>query len=325
MALAQDIVFFAAAMGIGAALVLLHQRLSCASAMDMSSSPAKQAQHSLIPTAEADLLAKLDRAIANDHLHIAYQPKLDARENRICGAEALLRWDALGGLDTNVEQLIQAAESGGRIAAVTNWVIDRVIRDIQTETAASPELKFWVNLSGVLLVDDQFIGQLIDRIGPKNHRIGLEITETAVIEDPERAIANLTSIANCGIDLAIDDYGTGVSSLAYLKQMPVREMKIDRAFVANLTSSNRDPLIIRSTIELAHALEMTVTAEGVDNAISQALLTVMGCDYLQGHHIGKPMPLGDLHALIRDWSALTAPNDRGNSANIPTDPQQKTG
>jgi diguanylate cyclase len=222
-------------------------------------------------------------------------------------------WDALPRHDVNVEQMIEAAERGGRIAALTHWVMNRVLADIAGPVADLDDFKLWINLSAVLLIDDTYISALISRIGPVHSRIGLEITETAVIADPDRAIANLQRIADAGIEVAIDDYGTGVSSLAYLKQMPVTEMKIDRAFVADLTTSHRDPLIIRSTIDLAHALDMRVTAEGVDNPISQALLTVMGCDYLQGHHIGKPMPIMDILPLVRQQ------NDPAKSMEITAD------
>jgi diguanylate cyclase len=258
------------------------------------------------PQAQDALLAFLDRTIANGQLRVHYQPKLDARTGLISGAEALLRLPALNGRPVDIEQIVGAAERSGHIRQLTWSVLEQVLTDGKATAAAELPLKLWINLSGQLLIDDALIGDLIAAIAASGADIGVEITETAVIADPDKALANMHCLGRAGIAIAIDDYGTGVSSLAYLKQMPVQELKIDRAFVADLTASNRNPLIIRSTIDLAHALDMTITAEGVDNAISQALLTVMGCDYLQGHHIGKPMPLADLQACVRSVAAAQA-------------------
>ena len=136
------------------------------------------------------------------------------------------------------------------------------------------------------------------------HRIGFEITETAVIRDPDAAMANLEAFTQAGIKIAIDDYGSGWSSLAYLKQLPANELKIDRMFISGLTDSHRDPLLVRSSIDLAHALEMQVTAEGVDDAMSLSLLRLMGCDLLQGYLISRPIPLIDLIPFLADAGEL---------------------
>jgi EAL domain-containing protein (putative c-di-GMP-specific phosphodiesterase class I) len=133
--------------------------------------------------------------------------------------------------------------------------------------------------------------------------IGFEITETAMIADPVRALENLRTIADAGIKLAIDDYGSGFSSLAYLQQLPVSELKIDKIFISRLASGQRDPLLVRSTIELAHALEMEVTAEGVDSPEALALLQVMGCDLLQGFHLSRPLPFDKLVTYLDAESA----------------------
>ena len=116
-------------------------------------------------------------------------------------------------------------------------------------------------------------------------------------------MSNINTFSRAGIAISIDDYGSGLSSLAYLKQIPAHELKIDRAFVSGLTSSHRDPLLVRSTIDLAHALDMEVTAEGVDNAMSMALLKVMGCDMIQGYHVSKPLSFDDLNGFLGSFSA----------------------
>jgi len=132
-----------------------------------------------------------------------------------------------------------------------------------------------------------------------------------MIADPEGALRSLHLFADAGIKIAIDDYGAGLSSLAYLKQLPAHELKIDRMFISSLSSSHRDPLLVRSTIDLAHALDMEVTAEGVDSPASQALLKVMGCDLMQGFLIAKPMRLGELRAYLdlNDGKAPNIPNE----------------
>ncbi|RYD46029.1 MAG: EAL domain-containing protein, partial [Sphingomonadales bacterium] len=138
-------------------------------------------------------------------------------------------------------------------------------------------------------------------------KIGFEITETAVIRDPQSAIGHLKRFADIGIVIAIDDYGAGLSSLAYLKQLPASELKIDKLFVTQLTSSNRDPLIVRSTIDLAHALEMEVTAEGVETPSALALLSVMGCDMVQGYLISRPVGFDAFQKFLDEDGHMNAP------------------
>ena len=152
----------------------------------------------------------------------------------------------------------------------------------------------------MLLSDARFVRQACALIVSSGARLGFEITETSVIRDPESAIRNLQVFADIGIVIAIDDYGAGLSSLAYLKQLPARELKIDKLFVTQLTSSNRDPLIVRSTIDLAHALEMEVVAEGVETPAAMALLTVMGCDMIQGFLISRPIGLEALLPFLAE-------------------------
>jgi EAL domain-containing protein (putative c-di-GMP-specific phosphodiesterase class I) len=151
----------------------------------------------------------------------------------------------------------------------------------------------------MLLADANFVAETCEIIAQnKDAKLGFEITETAVIRDPASAIRHLQVFADKGVTLAIDDYGAGLSSLAYLKQLPARELKIDKMFVMQLTSSNRDPLIVRSTIDLAHALEMEVTAEGVETPSALALLSVMGCDMVQGFLISRPLGIDAFHTFL---------------------------
>ena len=239
----------------------------------------------------AALVRELPRAIAAGQLFLQYQPKVNVRKECVTGAEALVRWHhPVRGLILPGE-FINAAEDGGEIVGLTLWTLRQVVADQQVLAAHGHDMPVFINISGVLLADEAFVTEACRIVRETGARIGFEITETAVIRDPDSAIRHLQSFAEIGIPLAIDDYGAGLSSLAYLKQLPASELKIDKMFVMQLTSSNRDPLIVRSTIDLAHALEMEVTAEGVETPAALALLSVMGCDMVQGYLISRPIAL----------------------------------
>ena len=195
---------------------------------------------------------------------------------------------------------IPIAEESRDIVALTLWTIEQVIGDQRILAANGHDMPIFINIAGVLLSDARFVRQACALIESSGARLGFEITETSVIRDPESAIRNLQVFADIGIVIAIDDYGAGLSSLAYLKQLPARELKIDKLFVTQLTSSNRDPLIVRSTIDLAHALEMEVVAEGVETPAAMALLTVMGCDMIQGFLISRPIGLEALLPFLAE-------------------------
>ena len=189
-----------------------------------------------------------------------------------------------------------------------------MIADQKTLCGDGRDLTIFINISGQLLGDAEFVAEACRKVGAGGVRIGFEITETAVIRDPQSAIANLCRFDDVGITIAIDDYGAGLSSLAYLKQLPARELKIDKMFILQLTSSNRDPLIVRSTIDLAHALEMEVTAEGVETQAALALLSVMGCDMVQGYLISRPV---SIEAAIVPVDAADAPGLDRRVSSVP--------
>jgi EAL domain-containing protein (putative c-di-GMP-specific phosphodiesterase class I) len=202
---------------------------------------------------------------------------------------------------------IPAAEHAHVIDKLTLWTIRQVIADQRTLRAAGHDLRIFINISGQLLADERFVRAACDLVAEADAQLGFEVTETSVIRDPQSAIANLQRFADIGITIAIDDYGAGLSNLAYLKQLPARELKIDKLFVTQLTSSNRDPLIVRSTIDLAHALDMEVVAEGVETHAALALLTVMGCDMVQGFLISRPVALEALISFIAEDRHRSAP------------------
>lgn len=250
---------------------------------------------------EIALMRDFRRAIEAGQLELHYQPKLRSRTGTIDSVEALLRWPSGQATGVAVERLIRLAESTGAIRDLTEWVIDRAVVDQATLAAAGHDLTIYVNMSGVLLPDAGFTRALLIKLARAGGRIGLEVTETAVIQDPEGALANLRALADAGIKIAIDDYGSGLSSLSYLKQLPAGELKIDQMFISGLIDSHRDPLLVRSSIDLAHALDMEVTAEGVDDPLALSLLRVMGCDLVQGYLISPPVKLAELERFLRTF------------------------
>lgn len=251
-------------------------------------------------TTQLNMMSDLRAAMASSGLELYYQPKLRARTNQIDSAEALLRWtDAQRGL-VPTDQLIAMAEASGAIYDLTRWVIERAIADQSKLIEQGFEISIHINLSGALVADTDFCRWAIERLTATNGTFGFEITETAIIDDPESALANLKLFSDAGIMIAIDDYGSGLSSLAYLKQLPANELKIDRMFISGLTNSHRDPLLVRSTIDLAHALEMDVTAEGVTDPMTFSLLRVMGCDLIQGYLISHPLALDGFRTFLSE-------------------------
>lgn len=249
---------------------------------------------------DIDFARRLMNALKTNEATLHYQPKLDVREARFHSAEALFRWSPAGSDPVTISELIKISERLGFIEDLTLWSLERATTDQLLLLDHGIELKTFVNLSGQLLSDSEFTLRAIDILKSASGRIGLEITETSVIGNQKRALANLELYSAAGAEIAIDDYGTGLSSLRYLKRIPAQELKVDREFIMDLTNSHRDPMIVRSTIDLAHALGLRVTAEGVDDPTKMALLKVMGCDLLQGFHIARPMPLTDLIDFMHD-------------------------
>jgi diguanylate cyclase len=251
----------------------------------------------------------LHHAADRGELFLQYQPKLHVRQQCIRSVEALIRWrHPTRGL-VLPSDFIAIAEESSDIGALTLWTIRRAIADQRTLAEQGHELTIFINIAGVLLGDPRFVRQACELVQESGAQLGFEITETSVIRDPDSAIGHLKTLAEIGIAIAIDDYGAGLSSLAYLKQLPARELKIDKLFVTQLTSSNRDPLIVRSTIDLAHAMEMEVVAEGVETQAALALLSVMGCDMVQGYLISRPIGLDALIGYLDEDRHLAAPQD----------------
>ncbi len=255
------------------------------------------------------LQAELPRALTNGEVYLVYQPKFDLRAGRYDGVETLLRWRHPGIGEVDRISMIESAEASGQIHALSLWILERVVDDQRALLARYGSLRFHVNISGKSLANDAFIDRACALVTSAAGAIGFEITETAFIANPPAALANLNRLAAAGVRLSIDDYGSGHSSLAYLKELPADELKIDKLFVSGMTSSNRDPLIVRSTIDLAHALGLRVVAEGVESRATLALLRVMGCDIAQGYYISQALPLGELERFFADADHLNRLNN----------------
>jgi EAL domain-containing protein (putative c-di-GMP-specific phosphodiesterase class I)/GGDEF domain-containing protein len=259
-----------------------------------------------------ELLRDLHRGMAAGELALAYQPKLDARSGGLDAAEALIRWRHPVHGQVPPDRFIGLAEETGAILDLTRWVVTQAIGDRRKLERRGVRISMHVNLSGRVVADEDFAAWLLSQVaGLEPGALGLEITETAVIDEPEKALANLNAFAVAGMPIAIDDYGSGLSSLAYLKELPATELKIDRMFVSGLTSSHRDPLLVRSTIDLAHALGMKVTAEGVETPDALALLRMMGCDLIQGYVVSPAVGLDELEALLGSGVDIAEPTFLG--------------
>jgi diguanylate cyclase (GGDEF)-like protein len=240
------------------------------------------------------LLGELRQAIAGDELRLFLQPKIRTSDRALVAVEALVRWQhPQRGLVPPIA-FIPFAEKTGFIRELTLWVFDAAARAIPALVARTPGIRVAVNLSTRDLLDADLPAKLtsvMERRGASAQAFILEITESAIMDDPQRSLATLRRLDDMGFRLSIDDFGTGYSSLAYLKTLPVKELKIDKSFVMAMDSEENDRQIVRTIIELAHNLSLSVVAEGVENAKTLELLMAMGCEQAQGYHISRPLPV----------------------------------
>ena len=252
------------------------------------------------------LAGELDQALADGDIWVAYQPKLDMKCGMVTAAEALVRWSHPTRGAIPPDSFIPVLETNGRILDLTLFVLRRAIADAVAWRAAGASINVAVNVSALLTANSEFLSALdaaIDADPLVPELLTLEVTESATLADPARAIAALERIADRGIKLSIDDYGTGQSTLSYLKKLPAREIKIDKSFILGLEISASDQAMVRSTINLAHELGYAVVAEGIETEAILNLLRAMDCDTGQGWHIGKPVPADTFGALFVDERA----------------------
>jgi EAL domain-containing protein (putative c-di-GMP-specific phosphodiesterase class I) len=247
-------------------------------------------------------MSEMLAAVRSGALYLNHQPKLDLRSGAITGVEALVRWNHPTRGFIRPDLFVGMAEETGHIRALTDYVLAQAIKDQARLRAAGHEVLMSVNVSGRLIDDAAFADFAIAQVQAADARVCFEITETAVIGNPDVALGVLERFADAGIAVSIDDYGSGLSSLAYLKQIRADELKIDKAFVTDLEAGGKDALLVKSTVDLAHSLGMKVTAEGVETREGLAALQLMGCDLAQGYFVAKPMTRDKLVDFLGEWS-----------------------
>jgi diguanylate cyclase (GGDEF)-like protein len=238
------------------------------------------------------LIRDLRRAAFEGELFLCYQPKLDLHHGHVRQAEALLRWQhPTLGLVSPAE-FIPLAERTGSMGNLTLWVIEEAIRQLAEWQVRGMQVQLSVNISVDDLVDDGLavrVTELLAQYNVSAQQLIFEITESAIMHNPQQALSVLEQLRGCGISLSVDDFGTGYSSLAQLQRLPVQELKIDQSFVRNLDSTSGDGVIVRSTIEMSHNLGLKVVAEGVEFEPSLKLLKLWKCDTAQGYLISRPL------------------------------------
>jgi diguanylate cyclase (GGDEF)-like protein len=247
------------------------------------------------------LLGDLREALEHQHLDVHFQPKIDLVTGVVVGAEALVRWEHPTRGFVSPLDFVQLAETTGLITELTDQVIAKSVAAVRLLNDIGFRLDVSLNLSTLDLLDDRLATRLSRHLaeqGVPADQITLEITETALLEDGVRALETAEALQSLGSNLSIDDFGTGFSSLSYLRMLPASELKIDRSFVTNLLTDHRDEVIVRSTIDLGHNLGLRVAAEGVEDEATRERLRELGCDLAQGFGISRPLPLSRFVAWL---------------------------
>ncbi|AVB19052.1 MULTISPECIES: putative bifunctional diguanylate cyclase/phosphodiesterase [Pseudomonas syringae group] len=253
-------------------------------------------------SARLDLEAALRDAVEKQAFEIVYQPKLNLVTGRICGLEALLRWPRPGQQGVSPAVFVPVLESLGLIGEVGNWVVDRVCAQIaHWQRSGLGLFQVAVNVSGQQISNSSLVADI--RQALTSHRVApqwleVELTESSLMENTSHTIATLETLRANGVSISIDDFGTGYSSLAYLRRFPIDKLKIDIAFIREVTSNPQDAAIARAIIELAHSLGLKVIAEGVETPEQLAFLRDNQCDQIQGYLISKPLPLAELETFL---------------------------
>lgn len=247
------------------------------------------------------MFGMLRGALQRNELLLHYQPKLDLNTGAIVGAEALVRWDSpeLGRVSPG--EFIPLAEQTSLIKPLTAWVLEEALRQLVAWEGAGIRTRVAVNLSARNLADEKLperIAELLELGHVRPDRMMMEITESAVMQNPERAAVVLERLREIGVTLSLDDFGTGYSSLTYLRTLPADELKIDRSFVREIDANEGNATIVRSVINLAHGLGLKVVAEGVETDAELKRLITLGCDLAQGYLISRPLPASDFASYL---------------------------
>jgi diguanylate cyclase (GGDEF)-like protein len=248
------------------------------------------------------MLTELRRGIDAGELVLHYQPKAELRTGAVEGVEALVRWSHPSRGLVCPDEFIPLAQKTGVIVPLTFFVLNEALRQCRTWQLEGLNLRVGVNLSARNLLDVNLpdtVGELLAKWEVSPSLLELEITESTILADPIRAMHVLSRLSGMGVRLSIDDFGTGYSSLAYLKRLPVDELKIDKSFVQGMSDDENDAVIVRSTIDLGRNLGLRVVAEGVETTEAWRQLAALGCDVAQGYYLSRPVPAAELVAWLR--------------------------
>jgi diguanylate cyclase (GGDEF)-like protein/PAS domain S-box-containing protein len=251
-----------------------------------------------------EMEAALSEAISAGQLEVYYQPQLDLRTGKITSCEALLRWHHPEWGMVPPNRFIPLAEETGRILEIGRWVMNTVARQYRDfESAGFPNLRISANVSAKEIQNGEFVAQ-VERIlqshGMPADKLEIEVTESMILKDAERAIAAIEHLSGLGVQFSIDDFGTGYSSLSYLRRLKIHSLKIDQSFVRDILTDPDDAAIVRTIIGLAKNLRLSVVAEGVEEKGQQQFLKENGCDIIQGYELSKPLPYADMLAFLKD-------------------------
>lgn len=252
-----------------------------------------QAKDVVEPKAYIGLEVELDKALRANQLRVNFQPKIDMQTGHCISAEALVRWTSPWGEEINPSLVVNTAEDSGLINPLTLWILNTALRHAATFAKAGVNIDISVNLPPKILEDEelpQIIQQALDIWSIPAAKLTLEITESSMIQNIEASLTMLSKLRDLGIRISIDDFGTGYSSLAYLKRLPVQELKIDILFVSSIHNSIGDKQLVRTIIELAHNFNLLTVAEGVEDQATLELLRELGCDVAQGYLFSPALP-----------------------------------
>lgn len=254
---------------------------------------------------QAELARDLRSAVERGELRLYYQPKIDARSLQVTAAEALVRWQHPRRGIVSPEIFIPIAERHGLICSIGEWVLDEATRQAAEWRASGLRMRVAINVSGVQMRQDDFTDRLAAKLAEHRLQPGrftCEITETVAMEDTQATQRAFARLAELGIHVSIDDFGTGHSSLALVRRLRAAELKIDRAFVTDLGRSSDALAVVKAVVQMAHSLDMRVVAEGVETETQRDILVGLGCDELQGFLFAKPMPAKSLQL----WASADA-------------------
>ncbi|HEY9118155.1 MAG TPA: EAL domain-containing protein [Marinobacter sp.] len=246
------------------------------------------------------LMSDLREALQEDRTELYYQPKLSLVHDSVIGLEALIRWNHTERGWVQPADFIPLAEETGVITQLTRWAMERGIRDLSSLADVYPDLTLSINVSARDLLSGELEGAIssaLERHGVNAENLILELTETAAMEDPGKGLVALEALAALGLKISIDDFGSGYSSLSYLKRLPATELKLDRSLIEDIETSESSRVIVGTAVNMAHSLGYQLVAEGVESEQAARLLAELGCDRLQGFWFCRPLPLGEL----REW------------------------